>query len=123
MGGRGQCSTWVGVVSAARGWVWLAFSERVLCLHVDVKLHCWVIGVVYWNAMMWAFFTSKNRFGSVCVILINAHLKMSDVKRLPERLDCMLFRVRFEEERKELQDVSCWGERGGRGREGREGFW
>ena len=42
------------------------------------------------------------------VILINAHLKLSDVKRLPERLDCMLFRVRFEEERKELQDVSCW---------------
>eukprot|EP00731_Ephydatia_muelleri_P030908 Em0022g422a len=29
---------------------------------------------------------------------------MSDVRRLPERLDCMLFRVRFEEERKELQD-------------------
>lgn len=31
---------------------------------------------------------------------------MSDVKRLPERLDCMLFRSRFEEELSELQPVS-----------------
>ena len=33
-------------------------------------------------------------------------LQMSDVKRLPERLDCMLFRVRFDEELGELQPVS-----------------
>jgi len=31
---------------------------------------------------------------------------MSDVKRLPERLECMLFRLRFEEELNELQPVS-----------------
>ena len=31
---------------------------------------------------------------------------MSDVKRLPERLECMLFRVRFDEEIDELQPVS-----------------
>ena len=31
---------------------------------------------------------------------------MSDVKRLPERLECMLFRVRFDEEIGELQPVS-----------------
>ena len=33
-------------------------------------------------------------------------LQMSDVKRLPERLECMLFRVRFDEELSELQPVS-----------------
>lgn len=33
-------------------------------------------------------------------------LQMSDVKRLPERLDSMLFRVRFPEEISELQPVS-----------------
>ena len=51
---------------------------------------------------------------------------MSDIKRLPERLECMVFRVRFPEEVEELQPVS-WGARereGGRevsrkgGREG-----
>ena len=34
-------------------------------------------------------------------------VQMSDVKRLPERLECMLFRARFEEELSELQPVSC----------------
>ena len=32
---------------------------------------------------------------------------MSDVRRLPERLECMLFRVRFDEEIGELQPVSA----------------
>lgn len=32
---------------------------------------------------------------------------MSDVKRLSERLDCMLFRVRFSEELGELKPVSA----------------
>ena len=31
---------------------------------------------------------------------------MSDVKRLPERLQCMVFRVRFPEEAEELKPVS-----------------
>ena len=31
---------------------------------------------------------------------------MSDVKRLEERLECMLFRVRFHEELDELKPVS-----------------
>ena len=31
---------------------------------------------------------------------------MSDVKRLPERLECMVFRVRFPEEVEELKPVS-----------------
>ena len=47
---------------------------------------------------------------------------MSDIKRLPERLECMVFRVRFPEEVEELQPVS-WGarEREGGFEEGREG--
>ena len=32
---------------------------------------------------------------------------MNDVRRLPERLECMLFRVRFDEEIGELQPVSA----------------
>lgn len=32
---------------------------------------------------------------------------MSDVKRLDERLECMLFRARFPEEIEELKPVSC----------------
>ncbi len=32
---------------------------------------------------------------------------MSDIKRLPERLDCMLFRTRFQEELSELTPVSA----------------
>ena len=32
-------------------------------------------------------------------------LQMSDVKRLPERIDCMLFRARFQEELDELNPV------------------
>ena len=32
--------------------------------------------------------------------------QMSEVKRLPERLECMVFRVRFAEEVAELQPVS-----------------
>ncbi len=32
--------------------------------------------------------------------------QMSDVKRLPERLDCLLFRARFKEELDELTPVS-----------------
>ena len=43
---------------------------------------------------------------------------MSDIKRLPERLECMVFRVRFPEEVEELQPVS-WGAREREG--GREG--
>ena len=31
---------------------------------------------------------------------------MSDIKRLPERLECMVFRVRFPEEVEELKPVS-----------------
>ena len=35
---------------------------------------------------------------------------MSEVRRLPERLECMVFRVRFAEEVAELQPVSDgWG--------------
>ena len=40
--------------------------------------------------------------------------QMSDVKRLPERLDCMLFRVRFDEEIGELQPVAVSTAQSGR---------
>ena len=38
---------------------------------------------------------------------------MSDVKRLPERLECMVFRVRFPEEVEELKPVSLGKREGG----------
>ena len=49
-------------------------------------------------------FRPSGQNGHFCVFL--RPMQMSDVKRLPERLDCMLFRVRFAEELSELQPVS-----------------
>ncbi len=40
-------------------------------------------------------------------ISLNCHSsQMSDVKRLPDRLECLLFRARFQEELDELTPVS-----------------
>ena len=45
----------------------------------------------------------------VCVCMrVQFGVVMSDVKRLPERLECMVFRKRFPEEVEELKPVSLY---------------
>lgn len=51
-------------------------------------------------------FCAMGFYTSVGLYLVVLSLsQMSDVKRLPERLECMVFRVRFPEEISELQPV------------------
>lgn len=62
-------------------------------------------------------FPANSYLYSTCTCTVHVHTpcthfictltsQMSDVKRLPERLECMLFRMRFDEELSELQPVS-----------------